>query len=103
MGKPDALSQRPDHEEGDDDNEDRVILPATLFNRVIQVDVTASPLFNQIRDCQALDHDITSILHTLLTNGESELKKGLSKHWTISNGTILRKGRLYVPHDPELR
>src|SRR5882762_8168177 len=103
MGKPDALSQRPDHEEGDDDNEDHIILPATIFNRVIQIDVTASPLFNQICDCQALDRDIASILRTLLANGESELKRGLSKHWTISNGAILHKGWLYVPHDPELR
>src|SRR5882762_2718090 len=102
MGKPDALSRQPDHEEGNDDNEDRVILPATIFNRVIQIDITASPLFNRIRDCQALDRDIASILHTLLANGESELKKGLSKHWTISNGAILHKGRLYVPHDPKL-
>src|SRR5882762_4821154 len=102
MGKPNALSRQPDHDEGDDDNEDCIILPTTISNRVIQVDIMASPLFNRIWDCQALDRDIASILRTLLANGKSELKTGLSKHWTISNGTILCKGRLYIPHDPEL-
>src|SRR5258707_9775558 len=31
-GKPDALSRRADHDQGDMDNEDRILLPTTVFS-----------------------------------------------------------------------
>src|SRR5882757_5839249 len=47
-GKPDALSCRPDHDDGSDDNEDMVLLNPSLFTRSITVTLEDEELRNRL-------------------------------------------------------
>src|SRR5216684_1050452 len=78
MGKSDALSRHPDHDTRDNDNEDQILLPPTIFARSLMiVDLQDQALHQRIKECQALDKDIVQILQAIQANGPSKWKKTL--------------------------
>src|SRR5713101_2948789 len=76
MGKSNALSQCPDHDMGENDNEDQILLPPTIFAQSLMVvDLQDHALHQQIKECQALDTDLIWTLQVIQANGSSKWKK----------------------------
>ena len=104
----DAMSRRPDHREGvEDDNSDRVLLDPKFFRirstRPGAVNsVGDTELRRRIRDCPTRDLDVARALDTIMKNGPRSLAKGLQE-WNYEEGLILFRGKVYVPADRELR
>ena len=100
MGKSDALSQHPDHDTGDNDNKDQILLPPTVFARSLMiVDLQDQALHQRIKECQALDKDLVQTLQVIQANGPSKWKKMLQPHWSVQNGLILYSGCICLPED----
>src|SRR5713101_545111 len=103
MGKSDALSQRPDHDTGDNDNEDQILLPPTIFARSLMiVNLQDQALHRRIKECQALDKDLVQTLQIIQANGSSRWKKRLQPPWSIQNGLIIYSGRICLLEDWDL-
>src|SRR5713101_2924613 len=57
-GKPDALSRQPDHEEGNHDNEDCILLLKSLFAKQITTKILNTQFQQCIKDYQQLDDEV---------------------------------------------
>lgn len=90
MGKPDALSRRPDHDIGDDGNEDITMLKPEWF-RPIQVDSVEKIQHDVLNLSTHVDDFVTAQLGV---NGDFE---------KTEDGLIYRKGKLVIPNDRALR
>ena len=102
MVQSDALSRRPDFvPDTDNDNEDIVMLPDSLFIRLIDTE-----LQQRIANCNTMDRDATDALVTLLEQGPTTIRNDLDD-WTVEkfNGKniLFFKGKNYIPQDEELR
>src|SRR5258705_1471349 len=86
-GKPDALSRRPDHDMGDNDNEDRVLLDPSLFTSIKTLSIAFEDLhlLSQIKDCQVHDQEVLDVHCYLLATQMSPTKKALQKLWTVQD------------------
>jgi hypothetical protein len=104
MGKPDALSRRPDHDTGDSDNENRTLLPDSLFTRsTTTILLENHDLQKRIKHCQAIDAEINNILCIVQAkNTPAKLRQHYCL-WEVVDGLILYDQKVYVPHDPDLR
>ena len=105
--KADGLSRRPDHKEGiEHDNGDRVLLDTKfLAIKAIRPGNTTpvtTDIKKQIKETQDHDPEVANALSTILKNGPRTLSKGL-EDWNLEEGLILRKGKIYVPRNTELR
>src|ERR1700678_3809191 len=97
----DGLSRRPDHGiEGQQEEEDAIMLPDNLFIRLLDTD-----LQEQILDGKELDIDVKNAMETLLQEGPTSLKNNLEE-WKIEEvdgkRTIFYKEKNYIPKDQEL-
>ena len=93
----DALSRRPGHEGGEDDNKDIVLLPDELF-AVNTVNVT---LQEEIRNNKARDAQLVDFI----TRKGSNIQRpawGKPEDWTDDDGLLVYKDRVYVPPDEDL-
>ncbi|ESK82716.1 reverse transcriptase-rnase h-integrase [Moniliophthora roreri MCA 2997] len=97
MTQADALSQR-NHEgrDGDNDNDDIILLPERLFVKGINLDLGA-----EIADQLGPDDFYKSALEQLLQQGMPPIKSALSD-WEICDGLLLFKDRIYVLDDLDL-
>ncbi|GLB45808.1 putative retrotransposable element tf2 155 kda protein type 1-like [Lyophyllum shimeji] len=88
MGKPDALSRRPDHGDGSSDNADIVLL---------------KPKFFAVRALQGLSAagEEDQILQDI-RRGNREVRSVRSAEWSEDQGILMFRGRIYVPNVPEL-
>src|SRR6202522_111535 len=98
----DGLSRRPDHGiEGQQEEEDAIMLPDNLFIRLLDTD-----LQEQILNGKELDIDVKNAMETLLQEGPTSLKNDL-ENWKLEEvdgkKTIFYKGKNYIPKDQELR
>src|ERR1700749_1278773 len=105
--KADALSRRPDLRGDNPDNTDRVLLNADVFHaratRPAAVEISPDPdILQQLRDLNALDDKVASALSTIKAAGPRALSKGIEE-WNFEDGLILKRGRIYVPSNPDLR
>jgi len=91
-GKPDALSRQPDHEEGDHDNEDCILLPATLFTKQITTEIVNTEYQQHIKDCQQLDNEVLTILQCLQAPRPGILQSLLKEEWSVKGGIVLKNG-----------
>src|SRR5713101_8270993 len=104
MGKSDALSRCPDHDTGENDNEDQILLPPTIFARsLVTIDLQDHALCQRIKDCQALDEELIQMLQIIQANGSSRWKRKLQPHWSVQDGLVLYSGRICLPKDRDLR
>ena len=105
-GKPDALSRRPDHGKGEDDNSDVILLKPELFKiqALKQGHVLLSglekPLMKKIRESKDFDESVVKAVEELRNSGTSRLD---GAEWAEEQGLILFRGKVYVPKDLELR
>ena len=106
--KSDTLSQRPDHREGmEHDNEERVLLKTKYFTiraaRPATITVQGdTSLRDKIRAAQDYDTEVSKALESIIKNGPRSVTKGL-EDWNLEDGIILFKGHVYVPKNPDLR
>ena len=93
----DALSRRPDHTKGEDDDKLVTMLPEEQFISLIAVD-----LRDQIKSLSSNDEFIKGIIKCLKERSTPPLRTALSD-WTIDNGIILFKNRVYIPNNRDIR
>ena len=105
MGKSDALSRRSDHRSGTDDNQDLILLTPSLFAvralEGLQFVGEERDILKEIR-CRMEREDQEEVV----INAVKELKKSLvksiqSSEWSMENGLLYYRGKVYIPR-PEL-
>ena len=107
MGKPDALSRRADHGTGGEDNDNMVLLKPELFairalEGVETVGEEAGVLQAVRRGNKAgLQEDAVAAAAKELVRSSS--RSARSSEWSMENGILFFRGKVYVPKDPELR
>uniref|UniRef100_A0A0W0FUN7 Reverse transcriptase-rnase h-integrase n=1 Tax=Moniliophthora roreri TaxID=221103 RepID=A0A0W0FUN7_MONRR len=98
MVQSDALSRRDDHVQGEDtDNEDVILLLEHLFINVVDVE-----LQDKLKDRLGSDDFHKMALEALMTTGLLLIKSALSD-WEINDSLIRYKGRVYVLDDVVLQ
>lgn len=94
MGKPDAITRRPDLDQGKEDNKDVTVLPAARF--IVNAHITPSPSSSEFYD---------RILSASTKRDES-VQKALDGHSSdfaiLEDGLVTFQNALYVPMDEEL-
>jgi hypothetical protein len=104
--KPDALSRRPDHGKGENDNEDVTLLKPSFFKiqalKQGHVLLTGeeSGLLKKIRNAKDLDESVVKAVEEMKKSGT---KKVEGEEWSQEQGLILFRGKVYVPKDEDLR
>jgi hypothetical protein len=107
MGKSDALSRRPDHGSGSEDNSNIVLLDANLFAvRALEVVVAEGEEREMVREIRAkvkegLVEDSVAAMVKGLKESKSRTVQGAE--WNLREGLVLYRDRIYVPNDPDLR
>ena len=93
----DALSRRPDHDRGENDNQDVILLKEEVFAKAVNVELQERIRSNKARDPQLID--------LLTSKGKIQQRPGFGKpeDWTDDEGILLYKDRVYVPPDDDLR
>jgi len=107
MGKPDTLSQRPDHSKGTSDNEDVILLRLELFAiralKGIQSEGPEKDILREIRrENQKGDQE------ELVAKAARELRQTSGKtvrsvEWSEDDGVLRFRGKIYVPQNVDLR
>ena len=97
----DALSQRPDHCPEEDENEEAILLPDSLFLNLL--DLT---LQDRIANAKDYDFDVTNAIAILLEEGPTGIRSNL-EDWKIEEKDgkkiLFYKGKNYVPKDQDLQ
>jgi len=101
MGKPNALSQRPDHGKGASDNEDVVLLrPELLAIRALEGVQMERPEKNILKEiCQGNQRGDQE---EPVAKAARELRQAASKtvrfvEWSEEEGLLWFRGKIYVP------
>ncbi|GLB45865.1 putative retrotransposable element tf2 155 kda protein type 1-like [Lyophyllum shimeji] len=109
MGKPDALSRRPDHGDGSADNADIVLLKPEFFAvRALQGLIAASEEDKILRDIrrgnrEGAQEDVVAKATAALKSARSGVRSVRSAEWSEDQGVLMFRGRIYVPNIPDLR
>ena len=97
----DTLSRRPDHCPEEEENEEAILLPDSLFLNLL--DLT---LQDRIANAKDYDFDITNAIAILLEEGPTGIRSDL-EDWKIDEKDekkiLFYKGKNYVPKDQDLR
>ena len=107
MGKPDALSQCPDHGTGSSDNADVVLLPPELFQvralDSLSLEGEEKDILRRIRqaECRGLREDSVAKAAAALQQGSARSVQ--AAEWSEQQGILYFCSKVYVPNDPELR
>lgn len=104
--KPDALSRRPDHGKGENDNDNVVLLKPAYFK--IQALKQGHALLNghepkllkEIRNAKELDESVIKAVEEMK---KSNVRRIEGQEWSQEQGLILFQGKVYVPKNPDLR
>ena len=96
MVQADALSRRPDHDRGENDNQDVILLKEEVFAKAVNLELREKIRGNRARDPELVD---------LLTSKGKIKRPGFGKpeDWTDNEGILLYRDRVYVPPDDNLR
>lgn len=104
--KPDALSRRPDHGKGENDNDNITLLKPELFRiqalKQGQSGLTTqeNALLKEIRGAKDLDDSVIKAVTELQKSGSKKID---GEEWAVEQGLILFRGKVYVPKDTDLR
>ena len=104
--KPDALSRRPDHGKGENDNENIVLLKPSYFKIQalkqghLLLTGEEKGLLQKIRKAKDFDESVVKAVEELK---KSPSKKLIEEEWSEEQGLILFRGKVYVPMDSGLR
>lgn len=100
QARSDGLSQRRNHDDGSQDNEDQILLEDNLFvkrTEVIDMDLIRS----QICDNSNYDEQVIKTLEAL--KGDNRAIAQDLKDWRVQDDLVYYCNRLYVPNDLSLR
>ena len=107
MGKANALSRRPDHKEGveNDNNEVMLLKPEFFAIRALQqghlmIEGAEEDLLTKVRRVKELDESVVKAVEEMK---RSPVKRLRSEEWSEEQGLILFRGKVYVPKDIQLR
>jgi len=108
MKKADALSRRPDHKRGVENNNSNITLLKPEYFHIcamcqghLLIDGLEKETLSKIRKCTDLDDE--EVIKAL-KNMKGEKKKSIrGDEWIEEQGLILFRGKVYVPRDEELR
>jgi len=101
--KADVLSQRPDYQVSDaDDNEDQIVLRPEHFATIAATYVSNDDLERCIRDAVEKEVEVLQGMESLQRNGPKRLTDG-TLEWEELQGLVYYKEKLYVPNAPDLR
>ena len=104
--KPDALSRRPDHGKGEDDNSNVTLLKPEYFQiqalRRGHILLTGEEqgLLRRIRNAKDFDEPVAKAMELLKRSGQRSLA---GEEWSHEQDLILFRGKVYVPKDDDLR
>src|ERR1700761_2989445 len=106
MGKSDALSRRSDHGSGLDDNQNLTLLTPRLFAvralEGIQVTGEEKDILKEIRRGMEAENQEEVVVKAVKELKKSSTKSVKSSEWSIENGLLYYRGKIYVPRS-ELR
>jgi len=92
-----ALFRHPDHIKDDNENDDIILLPNSLFIRIVDTDLHYS-----IFEATMKDTLFASILEALKMNRLFSITSKL-KDWHLEDGLLFFKDRCFIPADEDLR
>ena len=100
--KADVLSQRPDYQVSDaEDNQDQIVLRPEHFATIAATYVSNDDLERRIRDVVEKEVEVLQGMDSLRKNGPKRLTDG-TLEWEESQGLVYYKEKLYVPNAPDL-
>jgi hypothetical protein len=98
MVQSDALSRRANHiTEEDTDNKNMILLPNTVFIKVLNTE-----LHNLLAEAIMKDDLVIDALQALKSKGTLPIKLAL-EDWKFDNGLLFFRDRCYVPQDDKLQ
>ncbi|KAF7760451.1 hypothetical protein Agabi119p4_11127 [Agaricus bisporus var. burnettii] len=107
MGKADALSRRPNFEQGTkDDNKDQTLLKPEYFAiRAMEeghmlINAEEEGILDEIRKSEAKEDDVVKAVEEMK---RVKVKSLRGDEWKLEEGLVLKKGKVYVPKDETLR
>ena len=107
MNKADTLSRQPDHKKGmpSKGGEAQILLNSKFFSvhatQPTALDTQNTSLWQQIKNAQTYDTEVSLVLESILQNSPWSLTKEL-KDWNLEDGIILHRGHIYIPKDNDL-
>ena len=107
MRKADALSRRPDHKRGvEEDNKNITLLKPEYF-RIhalrqghLLIDGSEKETLSKICNCTNMDEEVVKAVREMRGEKKKTIK---GDEWAEEQGLILFRGKVYVPLDIELR
>ena len=103
MGKADRLSRRADWKvDVDKDNENQVLIKNNWIHNMYEVVVKGPEveILEKIKKARSKDEDVVRAVEEMKKAGVRELREN---EWKIEEDLVLKKGKVYVPKDEELR
>ena len=103
MGKVDGLSQRADWKIGvDRDNDNQIFIKDNWIRSMYEVVVEGPEvdLLEKIKKARSKNKDVIKVVEEMKKMGVKELREN---EWKIEGDIVLKKGKVYVPKDKELR
>jgi len=103
MGKADGLSQRADWKVGvDKDNDNQVFIKDNWIRSMYEVVVEGPEveLVEKIKKARSKDKDVVRVVEEMKKVGVRELR---GNEWKLEKDLVLKKGKIYMPKDEELR
>ena len=102
-GKPDVLTRRADHEQGEGDNQGQTLLPPKFFNikatEGLVLHTEDDKLLERIKNSKARDETVIKAFREL--KGSSGMLR--NNDWQEEDGLVTLNGKVYVPKDLQLR
>src|SRR6202453_1705448 len=103
--KVDLLSRRSNHDQGENNNDNIILLKpeyfciATLSQGHILINAEETPLLSEIQKSKIYDESIVKAIEDLK---KSSIKRLRSDEWQLEQDLILFRGKVYVPKDDNL-
>jgi len=106
MGKPDALSQRPDHGKGTSNNEDVVLLRPELIAvqalEELHLEGPERDMLREIRQGNQKGNQKEPVAKAARELRQTSSKTVRSAEWSEDNGVLWFRGKIYVPQNLDL-
>jgi len=107
MGKPNALSRRPDHGNRASDNEDVVLLRLELLAiqalEGVQLEGLEKDILREIRQGNQKGDQEEPVAKAAKELQQASSKTVRSAEWSEDKGLLRFRGKIYVPWNPDLR
>src|ERR1700677_881183 len=104
--KVDLLSRRSDHDQGENDNENIILLKpecfriAALLQGHVLINAEETPLLSEIRKSKVYNKSVVKAIEDLKKSSTKCLR---SNEWQLEQDLILFRGKVYVPKNDNLR